>query len=113
MRRVLPRPHLLAVGLSAALASSVAMAQQVIADGDEQNPAAGDYRTTDPVEPGNPGGHAFLAINGGSLIPTGPVNLITEGLRAAAARAEGAGSRIELQAGSVLTSGYGAAGLSA
>lgn len=113
MRRVLPRPHLLAVGLSAALASSVAMAQQVIADGDEQNPAAGDYRTTDPVEPGNPDGHAFLAINGGSLIPTGPVNLITEGLRAAAARAEGAGSRIELQAGSVLTSGYGAAGLSA
>lgn len=113
MRRVLPRPHLLAVGLSAALASSVAMAQQVIADGDEQNPAAGDYRTTDPVEPGNPGGHAFLAINGGSLIPTGPVNLITEGLRAAAARAEGVGSRIELQAGSVLTSGYGAAGLSA
>lgn len=113
MRRVLPRPHLLAVGLSAALASSVAMAQQVIADGDEQNPAAGDYHTTDPVEPGNPGGHAFLAINGGSLIPTGPVNLITEGLRAAAARAEGAGSRIELQAGSVLTSGYGAAGLSA
>jgi autotransporter family porin len=113
MRRVLPRPHLLAVGLSAALASSVAMAQQVIADGDEQNPAAGDYRTTDPVEPGNPGGHAFLAINGGSLIPTGPVNLITEGLRAAAARAEGAGSRIELQAGSILTSGYGAAGLSA
>lgn len=113
MRRVLPRPHLLAVGLSAALASSVAMAQQVIADGDEQNPAAGDYHTTDPVEPGNPGGHAFLAINGGSLIPTGPVNLITEGLRAAAARAEGAGSRIELQAGSVLTSGHGAAGLSA
>lgn len=113
MRRVLPRPHLLAVGLSAALASSVAMAQQVIADGDEQNPAAGDYHTTDPVEPGNPGGHAFLAINGGSLIPAGPVNLITEGLRAAAARAEGAGSRIELQAGSVLTSGYGAAGLSA
>ncbi|WP_322547979.1 autotransporter outer membrane beta-barrel domain-containing protein [Stenotrophomonas geniculata] len=113
MRRVLPRPHLLAVGLSAALASSAAMAQQIIADGDEQNPAAGDYHTTDPVEPGNPGGHAFLAINGGSLIPTGPVNLITEGLRAAAARAEGAGSRIELQAGSVLTSGYGAAGLSA
>nr|WP_313310880.1 autotransporter outer membrane beta-barrel domain-containing protein [Stenotrophomonas geniculata] len=113
MRRVLPRLHLLAVGLSAALASSVAMAQQVIADGDEQNPAAGDYHTTDPVEPGDPGGHAFLAINGGSLIPTGPVNLITEGLRAAAARAEGAGSRIELQAGSVLTSGYGAAGLSA
>lgn len=113
MRRVLPRPHLLAVGLSAALASSAAMAQQVIADGDEQNPAAGDYHTTDPVEPGNQGGHAFLAINGGSLIPTGPVNLITEGLRAAAARAEGAGSRIELQAGSVLTSGYGAAGLSA
>lgn len=113
MRRVLPRSHRLAVGLSAALASSAAMAQQVIADGDEQNPAAGDYHTTDPVEPGDPGGHAFLAINGGSLIPTGPVNLITEGLRAAAARAEGAGSRIELQAGSVLTSGYGAAGLSA
>ncbi|AWH24216.1 autotransporter outer membrane beta-barrel domain-containing protein [Stenotrophomonas sp. YAU14D1_LEIMI4_1] len=113
MRPVLLRPHLLAVGLSAALAPSVAMAQQVIADGDEQNPAAGDYRTTDPVEPGNPAGHAFLAINGGTLIPTGTVNLITEGQRAAAARAEGAGSRIQLQAGGVLTSGYGAAGLSA
>lgn len=101
-----------ALALALAIVSP-AMAQQVIADGDEQNPAAGDYATTEPVEPGNPAGHAFLAVNGGTIIPTGEVNLRTDGLRAAAARAEGVGSSIQLTGGQVMTTGHGAAGLSA
>jgi len=104
----------LALALAIALASnSPVMAQQVIADGDEQTPVAGDYATTEPVEPGNPAGHAFYAINGGTIVPAGEVNLRTEGLRAAAARAEGAGSGIRLSGGQVSTTGHGAAGLSA
>lgn len=104
--------HLLALALAVALAAP-AHAQQVVADGDEQTPAPGDYATTDPVHPGNTAGHAFLAINGGRIIPAGVVNLRTEGMYASAARVEGAGSRIELQQGSIITTGYGAAGLSA
>lgn len=101
-----------ALALALAIVSP-AMAQQVVADGDEQNPAAGDYATTEPVEPGNPAGHAFLAVNGGTIIPAGEVNLRTDGLRAAAARAEGVGSSIQLNGGQVMTTGRGAAGLSA
>ncbi|WP_329847285.1 autotransporter outer membrane beta-barrel domain-containing protein [Stenotrophomonas sepilia] len=108
------QPSALALSLAAALASTApALAQQIIADGDEQTPAAGDYATTEPVEPGNPAGYAFHAINGGSIVPSGEVNLRTEGMRAAAARADGTGSRVELQQGSATTTGYGAAGLSA
>ncbi|QGL95820.1 autotransporter outer membrane beta-barrel domain-containing protein [Stenotrophomonas maltophilia] len=106
------RSHL-SLALASVLIASPALAQQVVADGDEQNPAAGDYATTEPVEPGNPAGYAFHAINGGSIVPLGEVNLTTGGMYAAAARAEGADSRIELVQGSVTTSGYGAAGLSA
>ncbi|MEI2260450.1 autotransporter outer membrane beta-barrel domain-containing protein [Stenotrophomonas indicatrix] len=113
----MPRYHLrcpLALAMALALAAQTpAKAQQVVADGDEQTPAAGEYHTVDPVQPGDPAGYAFLAINGGTIIPAGEVTLRTEGLYAAAARAEGAGSRIALQQGSVLTTGYGAAGLSA
>ncbi len=107
--------HILALSLAAALAAPVATAhaQQVVADGDAQAPVAGDYITTEPVEPGNTAGHVFHAINGGSIVAAGEVHLRSEGMRAAAARAEGAGSRIELQQGSVTTTGYGAAGLSA
>lgn len=101
MRPTLPRRHLLAMALSTTLVPSVAMAQQVIADGDEQVPAAGDYATTEPVEPGNPAGYVFHSINGGTIVPTGEVNLRTEGLRAAAARAEGVGSSIQLNGGQV------------
>ncbi|MGR0017677.1 autotransporter family protein [Stenotrophomonas maltophilia] len=108
-----PRRSGLSLALASALIATPALAQQVVADGDEQMPASGDYTTTEPVEPGNPAGHAFYAINGGTIIPAGEVNLRTEGMRAAAARAEGADSRIELRQGSVTTTGYGAAGLSA
>ena len=104
----------LSLALTLALATvPPAMAQQVVADGDEQNPAAGDYTTTEPVEPGNPAGHAFFALNGGTIVPAGEVNLRTGGLRAAAARAEGVGSSIQLNGGQVTTTGHGAAGLSA
>nr|WP_049440801.1 autotransporter outer membrane beta-barrel domain-containing protein [Stenotrophomonas maltophilia] len=109
-----PRHHTLPLALAAVLAAvAPVQAQRVVADGDEQTPVAGDYSTTEPVEPGNPAGHAFHALNGGTIVPTGAVNLRTEGMRAAAARAEGADSRIVLQQDSVLTSGYGAAGVSA
>ncbi len=114
MHLPISQPHVLALSLAAVLASTApALAQQIVADGDEQTPAAGDYATTEPVDPGNSAGYAFHAINGGSIVPSGEVNLRTEGMRAAAARADGSGSRIELQQGSVLTSGYNAAGLSA
>lgn len=114
MHPLLPPRTTLAAALAMALVTALpAHAQQVVADGDDQNPAAGDYTTTDPVEPGNPAGYAFHAINGGSIVPAGEVNLSTEGMNAAAARAEGMGSRIELRKGAVTTSGYGAAGLSA
>ncbi len=114
MRFIHPRRHTLALAMSAALfATYPVLAQQVIADGDDQTPVAGDYHTTDPAVPGTPAGHAFLARNGGSIVPLGEVNLRTEGERASAARAEGAGSRIALSGGSVLTTGYGAAGLAA
>lgn len=106
-----PRRCALAFALAAAL-TAPAYAQQVVADGDDQTPAAGDYRTTDPVEPGNPAGHAFHVINGGSIIPQGEVNLHTEGQRATAARVEGAGSRLQLVGGSITTLGYAAGGLS-
>lgn len=109
-----PRHDSLALALTAILAAtSTAHAQQVVADGDEQTPAAGDYATTEPVEPGNPAGYAFHALNGGTIVPTGAVNLRTDGMRAAAARAEDAGSKIALQQGSILTTGSGAAGVSA
>ena len=114
MQRFTPRHHALSLALASVFSTAFSAAsQQIIADGDDLTPPAGDYHTTDPVEPGNASGYAFYAINGGTLVPAGEVNLRTEGLRAAGARAEGAGSRIELQQGSVLTSGYGAAGLSA
>jgi autotransporter family porin len=102
----------LTLALAVALAAAAPVqAQQVVADGDEQTPVAGDYATTEPVEPGNPAGYAFHALNGGTIVPTGAVNLRTEGMRAAAARAEGVGSRIELLQGSILTTGSDAAGV--
>jgi len=95
----------LALGLAAALAAAIparAHAQQVIADGDEQMPAAGDYNA-DGV-----GNHAFHALNGGSIVPLGPVNVSAGGDGASAARAEGAGSRIELNGSTLVTTGFGA-----
>lgn len=113
MPPLLPPRTTLAAALAAALVTALpAQAQQVVADGDQQTPAAGDYTTTEPVEPGNPAGYAFLAINGGQIQPAGAVNLRTEGLRAAAARAEGTGSFILLKDATVATLGDGAAGLS-
>ncbi|WP_313145358.1 autotransporter outer membrane beta-barrel domain-containing protein [Stenotrophomonas sp.] len=101
-----PIPHsALALGLSAALAAAIparAHAQQVIADGDEQMPAAGDY-DADGV-----GNHAFHALNGGSIVPLGPVNVSAGGDGASAARAEGADSRIALNGSTLVTTGFGA-----
>lgn len=114
MRFIHPRHKTLSLAMSAVLfAAHPAMAQQVIADGDDQTPATGDYHTTDPADPGTTAGHAFMARNGGSIVPSGEVNLRTEGQRASGARVEGAGSRIALRAGSAVTTGYGAAGLAA
>ncbi|GFF07597.1 hypothetical protein SM139_2692 [Stenotrophomonas maltophilia] len=95
----------LALALTAALAVGIpvrAHAQQVIADGDAQTPAAGDYSAT------GVGNHAFHALNGGSIVPLGAVNVSADGDGASAARAEGAGSRIELNGSTLVTSGFGA-----
>lgn len=95
----------LALALTAALAVGIpikAHAQQVIADGDAQIPAAGDYSAT------GVGNHAFHALNGGSIVPLGAVNVSTDGDGASAARAEGAGSRIELNGSTLVTTGFGA-----
>lgn len=95
----------LALALTAALAVGIpvkAHAQQVIADGDAQTPAAGDYSAT------GVGNHAFHALNGGSIVPLGAVNVSTDGDGASAARAEGAGSRIELNGSTLVTTGFGA-----
>ncbi|KAG1579655.1 hypothetical protein G6F46_015629 [Rhizopus delemar] len=73
---MLPPRTTLAAALEVALVTALpAHAQQVVADGDQQTPAAGDYTTTEPVAPGNPAGYAFLAINGGQIQPSGAVNL--------------------------------------
>jgi len=109
----LPPRRALPIALAMILCSSLpAFAQQVIADGDDQTPAAGDYQTSEPVEPGNPAGHVFHALNGGTIVPVGEVNLRTGGMRAAAVRVEGAGSHVALTGGSIVTTGYGAAGIS-
>ena len=95
----------LALALTATLAVGIpikAHAQQVIADGDAQIPAAGDYSAT------GVGNHAFHALNGGSIVPLGAVNVSTDGDGASAARAEGAGSRIELNGSTLVTTGFGA-----
>lgn len=104
------RPHhihhsALAMALAAVLAAGIpgqAHAQQIIADGDEQTPAAGDYSVT------GVGNHAFHALNGGSIVPLGAVNVSASGDGASAARAEGAGSRIELNGSTLVTTGFGA-----
>lgn len=109
----LPPRRALPIALAMILCTSLpALAQQVIADGDDQTPAAGDYQTSEPVEPGNPAGHVFHALNGGTIVPVGEVNLRTGGMRAAAVRVEGAGSHVALTGGSIVTTGYGAAGIS-
>ena len=109
----LPPCRALPIALAMILCTSLpALAQQVIADGDDQTPAAGDYQTSEPVEPGNPAGHVFHALNGGTIVPVGEVNLRTGGMRAAAVRVEGAGSHVALTGGSIVTTGYGAAGVS-
>jgi len=113
MQFPLPHRNVLVVALTTALAApSLATAQQVVADGDAQVPAAGHYATVEPVTPGDTSGYVFYAINGGSIVPRGEVHLRSEGSGAAAARVEGPGSRIELDGGTITTSGYGAAGVS-
>ncbi|QGL87344.1 autotransporter outer membrane beta-barrel domain-containing protein [Stenotrophomonas maltophilia] len=109
----LPRRSTLALALATVLSTTApVLAQQVVADGDEQMPAAGDYSTTEPVDAGSTAGYAFHALNGGSIIPAGEVNLRTEGNGAAAARAQGAGSLIRMDGGTITTLGSSAAGVS-
>lgn len=107
-------PHALAIAIASALLfPHPVLAQQVVADGDTQNPAAGDYVTTEPVDAGGTAGYAFHALNGGTISPLGAVNLVTSGNGAAAAHATGMGSQIDLGGATLRTTGNGAAGLSA
>jgi len=113
MQSSTPAPQVLAVALAAGLfTSGHASAQQVVADGDDQTPPPGDYHTTEPVLPGDTSGYAFHALNGGRILPTGPVNLSTEGRAAHAVHVEGAGSLVSLEGGKLTTTGISAAGAS-
>ncbi|MET0891589.1 MAG: autotransporter outer membrane beta-barrel domain-containing protein [Stenotrophomonas maltophilia] len=107
-------PHALAIAIASALLfPHPILAQQVVADGDTQNPAAGDYVTTEPVDAGGTAGYAFYALNGGAISPLGGVSLSTSGNGAAAAHATGIGSQIDLGSATIRTTGNSAAGLSA
>jgi autotransporter family porin len=107
-------PHALAIAIASALLfPHPILAQQVVADGDTQNPAAGDYVTTEPVDAGGTAGYALHALNGGTISPLGAVNLVTSGNGAAAAHATGVDSQIDLAGATIRTTGNGAAGLSA
>ncbi|WP_414603850.1 autotransporter outer membrane beta-barrel domain-containing protein [Stenotrophomonas sp. FR012] len=93
--------------LAGVLAGFSAQAQQVIADGDEQRPAAGDYRAySSDAAP------VFHALNGGSIIPSGSVNLYQWGADVPAVRVEGSGSRVALEGGSIFSGGSSAPGIS-
>ncbi|TDB35077.1 autotransporter outer membrane beta-barrel domain-containing protein [Stenotrophomonas sp. TEPEL] len=98
------RPHLLALAVASVAAAPIALAQQVVANGTQETPPAGTYQTT--------AGHAFHALNGGSITPLGPVTLATTGDGDAGARAEGPGSQITLDGADITTAGANAAGLS-
>ncbi|WP_329843780.1 autotransporter outer membrane beta-barrel domain-containing protein [Stenotrophomonas sepilia] len=101
--RVVPSLGLLA----GVLAGFPVLAQQVIADGNEQTPAAGDYRAySSDAAP------VFHALNGGSIIPLGAVNLYQWGDDVPAVRVEGSGSRVALEGGSIFSGGSGAPGIS-
>lgn len=107
-------PHALAIAIASALLfPHPVLAQQVVADGNTQNPAAGDYVTTEPVDAGGTAGYAFHALNGGTISPLGAVTLSTSGNGAAAAHATGIGSQIDLGGATIRTAGNSAAGLSA
>ncbi|CRR66994.1 autotransporter outer membrane beta-barrel domain-containing protein [Stenotrophomonas maltophilia] len=110
----LPLRHPLAAALAAALVlAPPARAQQVVADGDLQEPPAGEYHTTEPVLPGDPAGYVFYALNGGRIETTGGIVLRSAGAGAAAVRLEGSGTTIDLTKDTeIATSGDGAAGMS-
>lgn len=110
----LPLRHPLATALATALVLvPAARAQQVVADGDLQEPPAGEYRTTEPVLPGDPAGYVFYALNGGRIVTTGGIMLRSAGAGAAAVRLEGRGTTIDLRRDTeIATLGDGAAGMS-
>lgn len=97
--------HALGLSLTSVLQSLPAAAQQVVADGTQETPPAGTYQTTS--------GHAFHALNSGSIIPLGSVVLRTSGTGDAGAYADGPGSRITLAGADVSTTGADAWGLAA
>ena len=114
MRIVTLARHRLATALAGILvASPAAFAQQVVADGDLQQPPAGEYRTTEPAVPGDSAGYVFHALNGGRIETTDDVSLRSEGAGAAAVRLEHGGSSIDLMGNvDIVTLGDGAAGIS-
>ncbi|MCI1075601.1 autotransporter outer membrane beta-barrel domain-containing protein [Stenotrophomonas maltophilia] len=91
--------------MASLLPSLPASAQQVVADGTQETPPAGTYQTAS--------GHAFHALNSGSITPLGAVVLQTSGAGDAGAYAEGPGSRITLAGAEVSTTGADAWGLAA
>ncbi|MBY6279258.1 autotransporter outer membrane beta-barrel domain-containing protein [Stenotrophomonas maltophilia] len=110
----LPLRHPLAAALAAALVlAPPARAQQIVADGTLQEPAAGQYHTTEPVLPGDPAGYVFYALNGGRIETTGGIVLRSAGAGAAAVRLEGRATTMDLTRDTeIATLGDGAAGMS-
>lgn len=108
-RSACPAPHLLAIAVAACLLPAPLLAQQARANGTTRSPPRGTYLITAPVDAGSTAGYAFHARNAERAGPSG-----THGAGAAAARAEGAGSRIRFAGdSSVQTTGERAVGLSA
>ncbi|WP_191862983.1 autotransporter outer membrane beta-barrel domain-containing protein [Stenotrophomonas sp. AS012628] len=107
MRTASPHHHPLAIALAGALFVSPAVqAQQVVADGTNENPAGGSYSTT------GVDAHAFHVLNGGRIAANDAVVLATEGNGAAGIRVEGTGSSLYVADATIATRGDNAAGVS-
>lgn len=107
---LLSPPHLLALAVSAALATPVAAFEErgaIVADGIDHDAVYRSYVTdAEGVD-----GHAFHALNGGTISAAGGAELITRGAFAAGAHAVSGGG-IALHGGTVSTEGVSAFGLS-
>ena len=101
----LRRPLAVLAGLLLASVSSQALAQQVIANGTTQT-ASGTINTG-VLAP--PAGYALYALNGGIILSSSPLTVVSGGAAADGARAEGGGNITIFSGSSVTTTGGGGA----
>ncbi len=100
--------HALSLAIAGALSMSLATAQaadsdRLVADGTQLGVSAGHIETFGDYA------HALEAINGGSIVAT-DTDLVTHGLRANGMFADGSGSEVELNTGSIVVDGASASG---